>query len=75
MVELSRVIVPHLQDHNIQPVADPTDRAVLLRLIGTLIQIIRMPEVSCASSNPMPRFGFALNRSLFRLSKWKSMVV
>ncbi len=44
MAKLPRLIFPHLEDHRIQSLAHPADGAVPLRLIGTLIQVIRVTE-------------------------------
>ena len=42
MVILARGVLPHLKDDGKESVSDPADGPVLLRGVGTLIEIIRM---------------------------------
>jgi hypothetical protein len=70
LIALTFLVVANLKDQRVKPFSYPADRTVLLWNIRALVEIVWRAKISCASSKPMPHFGFALNRMLFRRPKW-----
>jgi hypothetical protein len=44
VVILTHFVLPHLEDHSVQPLSHPADRSVLLGTIQSLVEIVRMRE-------------------------------
>jgi hypothetical protein len=41
VIELTLIVLSHLEDQGVEPPPNPTDRAILLRVIGTAVLIVR----------------------------------
>jgi len=72
MVEFSFRIFPNLKNYRVQAAPHPTDGAMLSGRIRTLVGVIRMKEISCTSSKPIPRLGFRLKTFALSLIEMES---
>ena len=64
MVKLAGCILANLENQGAQLAAGPSDGAVLFRIVGALVLIVRMFEYLTASSNPMALLRFLLGAAL-----------
>src|SRR6266566_2747358 len=69
-------VFPYFKNESVQLLSHPANRPILLWHVGALVKVVGgCSKISCASSKPIPRLGFALKRLLFCASKSKRILV